>query len=147
MDKVLGGEQDKGSGQEIGAPGQVLEAISDEDDELERKQREYELFQKAFAEFQQNQQEKDTALKRYGLKLFDREVSTFAPTDDATVPDDYRLGAGAHLTIDLFGTENNHYDLQVTRDGEINIPKLGPILVSGLTFEDAREFIRSLVAE
>ena len=147
LDKVLGGERDKASGQEIGVPGQVLEAISDKDDELEREQREYELFQEAFAEFQQNQQEKDTALKRYGVALFDREVSTFAPTDDATVPGDYRLGAGDHLTIDLFGTENNHYDLQVTRDGEINIPKLGPILVAGLTFEDAREFIRSRVAE
>ena len=147
LDKVLGREQDKASGQEIGVRGQVLEAISGEDDELERKQREYELFQEAFAEFQQNQQEKDTALKRYGVTLFDREVSTFAPTDDATVPGDYRLGAGDHLTIDLFGTENNHYDLQVTRDGEINIPKLGPILVAGLTFEDAREFIRSRVTE
>ena len=53
LDKVLGREQDEASGQEIGVPGQALEAISGKNDELERKQREYELFQEAFAEFQQ----------------------------------------------------------------------------------------------
>ena len=60
---------------------------------------------------QESQEEEEATPKRYGLTLFDREVSTFAPTDDATVPSDYRLGVGDHITIDLFGTENNHYDL------------------------------------
>ena len=31
-------------------------------------------------------------LPRYGRSLFNQEVSTFAPTDDAPVPDEYRLG-------------------------------------------------------
>ena len=147
LDKMLGRQQKRELGKEIGVPGDVLEKISEEDDEQERLYREQELFEKAYAEFQQSQHEQETTPKRYGLNLFDREVSTFAPTDDATVPSDYRLGVGDHLTIDLFGTENRHYDLQVTRDGEINIPKLGPIRLAGLTFEDAREFIRSRVAE
>ncbi len=147
LDEMLGRQQEEESGQEIGVPGQVLPTISKEAEEREQFQREQELFEEAFAEFQESQEEEEATPKRYGLTLFDREVSTFAPTDDATVPSDYRLGVGDHITIDLFGTENNHYDLQVTRDGEINIPKLGPISLAGLTFEDAREFIRSRVAE
>ena len=36
----------------------------------------------------------DRARARYGRTLFSREVSTFAPTDDAPVPESYRLGVG-----------------------------------------------------
>ena len=35
------------------------------------------------------------ARTRYGRTLFNREVSTFAPTDDAPVPESYRLGVGS----------------------------------------------------
>ena len=45
-----------------------------------------------------------------------REVSTFAPTDDAPVPDEYRLGVGDQLVVQLFGKENAtiHFQLVVT---------------------------------
>jgi polysaccharide export outer membrane protein len=91
--------------------------------------------------------EKEQELKRFGVSLFDREVSTFAPTDDASVPDNYRLGAGDNLVVQLFGKDNEQYDLQVSRDGKINFPKLGPITLAGLTFENARELILSRVAD
>ena len=85
--------------------------------------------------------------QRYGLSLFDADVSTFAPTDDASVPGDYRLGAGDNLVVQLFGTENEEYDLQVTRDGHVNFRKLGPIAVAGLTFENAKALIQSRVSD
>lgn len=84
-------------------------------------------------------------LKRFGLGIFDREVSTFAPTDNAQVPAEYRLGVGDELVIQLFGKENSVVNLQVGRDGIINFPKLGPISVAGLTFEDAQLLIQSRV--
>ena len=86
-------------------------------------------------------------VKRYGESLFDRDISTFAPTDDASVPDNYRLGAGDNLVVQLFGTENDEYNLQITRDGQISFPKLGPITIAGLTYEDARDLIQSRVAD
>ena len=36
--------------------------------------------------------------RRFGEAIFDREVSTFAPTDDAPVPANYVLGPGDELT-------------------------------------------------
>ena len=86
-------------------------------------------------------------LARYGRSLFDREVSTFAPTDDAPVPDEYRLGVGDQLVVQLFGKENSNYTLPVGRDGNINFPKLGAITVSGLTFEDARGLIDTRIEQ
>ena len=86
-------------------------------------------------------------LSRYGRSLFNREVSTFAPTDDALVPDEYRLGVGDQLVVQLFGKENATYTLSVGRDGNINFPKLGAITVSGLTFEDSRTLIDTRIEQ
>jgi polysaccharide export outer membrane protein len=86
-------------------------------------------------------------LPRYGRALFDKEVSTFAPTDDALIPDEYRLGVGDQLVIQLFGKDNATYNLSVGRDGNISFPKLGAITVTGLTFEDARSLIDTRVEQ
>ena len=85
--------------------------------------------------------------ERYGVSLFERDVSTFAPTDDALVPDEYRLGVGDQLIVQLFGKENATYTLGVGRDGSVNFPKLGAITVTGLTFEDARALIDTRVSQ
>ncbi|NRP15376.1 Polysialic acid transport protein KpsD precursor [Marinobacterium sp. xm-a-152] len=84
-------------------------------------------------------------LVRFGVDLFDREVSTFAPTDNAMVPADYRLGVGDELIIQLFGKESDLLTLQVGRDGIINFPKLGPISVAGLSFDEAQRLINARV--
>lgn len=84
---------------------------------------------------------------RYGQDLFNRQVSTFAPTDDAPVPETYRLGIGDQLIVQLFGKENEQYTLQVGRNGDVNFPKLGSINLMGLTFEDARALIKTRVAQ
>lgn len=86
-------------------------------------------------------------LPRYGLEIFDQDVSTFAPTDDAPIPSDYRLGVGDQLVVQLFGKENNEYTLVVGRNGDINFPKLGGITLAGLTFEDAKNLIKTRVSE
>lgn len=89
----------------------------------------------------------DQLLPRYGRAIFDKEVSTFAPTDDAPIPSDYRLGVGDQLVVQLFGKENGEYTLVVGRDGNVNFPKLGGITLAGLTFEDAQNLIETRVSQ
>lgn len=144
LDQVLGGAETTGAA--IATPGQPLEQAELGRLDKEAQER-YELFQKKYAEFEKSLIKKEKSLERYGMALFDREVSTFAPTDAASVPDNYRLGAGDNLVVQLFGTETDQYDLQVARDGQISVPKLGPITVAGLTYEDTRDLIQSRVAE
>ncbi|EGG29048.1 polysaccharide export protein [Aequoribacter fuscus] len=91
--------------------------------------------------------EDDGAPARYGRDLFNRKVSTFAPTDDAPVPESYRLGVGDQLTVQLFGKENEEFVLQVGRNGDVIFPKLGSVTLAGLTFEDARAIIKTRVAQ
>ena len=134
LDQVLGGA--KNTGAAIATPGEPLEQAELGRPDAEAQER-YELFQEKFAEFEKTLIEEEETIERYGMALFDREVSTFAPTDDASVPDNYRMGAGDNLVVQLFGTETDQYDLQVARDGQISVPKLGPITIAGLTYEDA----------
>ena len=143
LDQVLGGA--KNTGTAIATPGEPLEQAELGRPDAEAQER-YELFQEKFAEFEKTLIEEEETIERYGMALFDREVSTFAPTDDASVPDNYRMGAGDNLVVQLFGTETDQYDLQVARDGQISVPKLGPITIAGLTYEDARDLIQSRVA-
>jgi polysaccharide biosynthesis/export protein len=85
------------------------------------------------------------ALKPFGYDLFEGVPSTFAPVSDIQVPIDYTVGPGDTFKIQLFGNESSNYELTVGRDGRINFPKLGPILVSGIPFDAARQFIEQRV--
>ena len=86
-------------------------------------------------------------LARFGMDLFDGQKVNFAPTDDAQIPADYRLGIGDELVIQMFGKENNEVTLQINREGEINLPKLGPVSVSGLAFVEATQLIKARIQE
>ena len=85
-------------------------------------------------------------LTRYGMELFNQEVSTFAPTDNAQVPSDYLLGIGDELVVQFFGKESQELILEVNRDGQINMPRLGNINVAGLLFTDATALIKDKVS-
>ena len=117
LDQVLGGA--KNTGAAIATPGEPLEQAELGRPDAEAQER-YELFQEKFAEFEKTLIEEEETIERYGMALFDREVSTFAPTDDASVPDNYRMGAGDNLVVQLFGTETDQYDLQVVRLVSLN---------------------------
>ena len=81
----------------------------------------------------------------YGANIFNRNVSTFAPTDNAPVPDDYRIGPGDQLVVQLFGGDNNTLYLDVSRNGVINFPDLGPITLTGLSFSETRELLQQRI--
>jgi polysaccharide biosynthesis/export protein len=87
------------------------------------------------------------ALKPFGYDLFEGVPSTFAPVSDIQVPMDYVVGPGDTLEIQLYGNEPASYELTVERDGRINFPKLGPIMVSGMSFDAARETIQERVTK
>ncbi len=84
-------------------------------------------------------QQKSDELKPFGYQLFAGEPSTFAPVSDVPVPSEYVLGPGDTLRIQIYGKESQDYSLTVNRQGDIEIPKLGPYSVVGQTFANVRE--------
>ena len=128
---------------QLGSTGVQLEQYTQENiiQSLDNNLRSQEI--KSDDDFRENSRE--VQLKRYGLDLFKKKISTFAPTDDSPVPPNYRLGVADQIVIYLFGTDNRSLKLQVERNGAINFPQIGPIQISGLSFDDATNLIQKTV--
>ncbi len=91
--------------------------------------------------------EQDIRLERFGYNLFEGVPTTFAPATDIPVPNEYRLGPGDTIDVQLFGKENRQYSLVVSRDGTVNFPSIGPVNVMGQNFQSLKQDILDLVAE
>lgn len=98
----------------------------------------------AMAEFGQRKKQ-DKGPVRFGMRLFDAEISTFAPVSVMPVPDNYILSVDDELQIQLYGKQSSELMLSVSRDGKIFIPEVGPISVGGLSFNQARALIAERV--
>ncbi len=83
--------------------------------------------------------------KVFGLDLFKDAPSTFAPIDLAPAPLDYVLGPGDELKIQLFGSITSNRIVPVNREGNIVLPELGSIEISGLVFREALNKINSVL--
>jgi polysaccharide export outer membrane protein len=126
----------------IGQPGEELTLDSRVQQRLVEEE-----FQRVLAEGELDEQEDtDEPLKRFGLELFDREISTFSPVDDMPAPDGYRVGPGDSINLYLYGNEEIDAALSVNREGQLILPRLGPLSVAGLTFEQVKEVIEAKVA-
>jgi protein involved in polysaccharide export with SLBB domain len=87
------------------------------------------------------------ALEPFGYDLFERSRRAFTPDTDIPVPADYVIGPGDTINIQLFGSQNNEFFLDVNRDGTINFPEIGPVNVSGLTFTQMRDTLNQRITE
>lgn len=85
-------------------------------------------------------------LKPYGYDILRRVDGDFEPEAAIPVPNDYVLGPGDRLEVQLYGNERGNYVLIVGRDGQVRFPKLGPVPVGGMRFEDVRNTISTRIA-
>jgi protein involved in polysaccharide export with SLBB domain len=79
----------------------------------------------------------------FGYYLFNSNNLTFEPSDNMPTPRNYQLSAGDQLSISIWGASQSDYSLTVSPEGQINIPLVGPVFVSGLTIEHASELIKT----
>jgi protein involved in polysaccharide export with SLBB domain len=82
-----------------------------------------------------------TDLVQFGYDLFQTTVSTFAPVTDVPVGPDYVIGPGDRFTIFIWGRFDLSYQVEVNRDGEISLPKIGALKVWGLTFSQLKDYL------
>ena len=81
----------------------------------------------------------------FGLSLFTTSPTTFAPIDFSPAPLNYVIGPGDEFKVQYFGNQNLGSLIQINREGNIVLPGIGPIQISGLTFNEAQSKIRSTV--
>ena len=87
--------------------------------------------------------EEGSELEIFGLSFFENENLTFEPSLNIATPKDYVIGPGDQLIIDVWGASEQTYQLDVSPEGMIKIPSLGPIYLNGLTVDQADARIKS----
>ena len=92
-----------------------------------------------------NIDENEKGLSIFGMNLFKDSPTTFAPIDLAPAPKEYVIGPGDELRIQLFGTININRVIPVNREGNVVIPEVGVIYVSGLLFGEVIDKIKSTI--
>ena len=95
---------------------------------------------------EQQPQLADQVLEPFGYDLFAGTPTTFAPATTIPVPSTYIIGPGDTVTLQLYGQRNLTYDLVVTREGQLMFPEIGPVNVSGLTFDEMRAQLQTIVS-
>ncbi len=82
----------------------------------------------------------------YGRSLFNGNFSTFAPVDNVPVSPNYIIGAGDSLIVSMYGVQDKVVQLIVKRDGSVDFPELGNISISGMTFNNAVDYIKNRIS-
>lgn len=83
----------------------------------------------------------------YGYNIFKYAPSTFAPANNIPLSDNYVLGPGDKLEVIFYGNKNESIESYVNRNGFIVIPNLGPVNISGLTFQAANKLLSEKVQQ
>lgn len=81
--------------------------------------------------------------KVFGRDIFNNKELTFEPNMNIATPQNYRLGPGDAVYIDIYGASQKTVEATVTPDGTIVIEGFGPVQVSGLTVAQANARLKT----
>ena len=78
----------------------------------------------------------------FGRNIFNTRNLTFEPSVNLATPLNYRLGPGDEVIIDIWGASQNTIRQRISPDGSINIQKVGPVNLNGLTISEANSYLK-----
>ena len=81
--------------------------------------------------------------KVFGRDIFANKNLSFDPVMNIATPQNYLLGPGDAVTVDIYGASQRSVDCTVSPDGDIVIEGYGPVHVGGLTVAAAKARLRS----
>ncbi|KAB5075131.1 capsule biosynthesis protein [Bacteroides thetaiotaomicron] len=79
----------------------------------------------------------------FGRNIFNTRNLTFEPSVNLATPTNYRLGPGDEVIIDIWGASQNTIRQQISPEGTINIQKIGPVNLSGMTVSAANDYLKN----
>ena len=78
----------------------------------------------------------------FGRNIFNIDKLTFQPNLNMATPENYRLGPGDEVIVDVWGASQNTMRLEISPDGYVNITNLGPVYLNNVTIKDARQLLK-----
>ena len=80
--------------------------------------------------------------KIFGREIFTTRELSFAPSSNLPTPQNYVLGPGDEIFIDIWGANQANIRQVISPDGTINIPDLGLVNLNGMTVKEADSYMR-----
>lgn len=85
--------------------------------------------------------------KIYGHDIFNQRELSFEPNMNMATPQNYRLGPGDEVIIDIWGASEDNLREEISPDGTIVISHLGPVYLNGLTVAEANNKVKNVFAK
>lgn len=83
----------------------------------------------------------------YGHEIFKSRNLTFEPSANLATPQNYRLGPGDEVIIDIWGASQNSIREVISPDGNIIVEDLGPVYLNGKTIQEADAYIKKVFSQ
>jgi protein involved in polysaccharide export with SLBB domain len=87
----------------------------------------------------------DKELKLFGSDFFNTFQTSFMPINEPNPDSGYTLDVGDVLKIQLVGQNEYIEEFSINRDGSINLPDVGKVIVAGLSLNEASQLIKSKI--
>ena len=79
---------------------------------------------------------------RFGSYFFKNSNISETPNLFLATPNDYRLGPGDNLIVNLFGALENTYTIEISREGSVKFDRIAPVYLSGLSINQAKNRLK-----
>lgn len=119
------------------------EVVTDEPSVLPRDP--FATSQEQFTIEEERYKPKEESIEPFGYELFSGQPTSFAPTENALVPDTYLVGAGDTISVNFFGKETLSEEVTIDREGRLSISNLKPVTVAGMEYRDVVNLIKAKV--
>ncbi len=90
---------------------------------------------------------KKKKIEVFGRNIFNNKKLSFEPNMNIATPQDYRLGAGDAVYIDVWGASQERFEDTISPDGTVTIEGYGPVNLDGLTVGQANARLRSTLGK
>lgn len=151
-DNTLGGIQQSKSnaqkrlesdrGKSIGFDEYGQETLFDDEEQMERELDGF--FPDSLTMLKQKVKQLEKKKKKvFGRDIFNNRELTFEPNMNIATPQNYVLGPGDVVNVDIYGASQKTVSETISPDGTITIEDFGPVSLSGLTVSQAKARLRS----
>ena len=89
--------------------------------------------------------EEEPKRKIFGHDIFNNEELTFESSMNLATPQNYKLGPGDEVNIDIWGASQESISETISPDGYVTVEDIGLIQIGGLTVSQAKVRLRSVL--
>ncbi|MBR1548794.1 MAG: SLBB domain-containing protein [Prevotella sp.] len=91
------------------------------------------------------EEEQQAGRKIFGHDVFNNKNLTFESSMNLATPQNYRLGPGDVVNVDIWGASQESVSETISPDGTINIDGVGPVQLGGLSVSQAKTKLKRVV--